>query len=67
MRSFYIKVPGVCTCLMWVIEYGKGESEDRSMGGHHLHRVVDVEKVRTLIWCRKYAGWSASNKLGNET
>ena len=39
-RSFYSKVLGVCNCLMWVIEYGKGESEDRSMGGHHLRRVV---------------------------
>ena len=26
------------------------------MGGHHLQRIIDVDKVRTLIWCRTCSG-----------
>ena len=30
----------------------------------HLQRIVDVDEVRTLFWCRKCAGWTTSNKMG---
>ena len=32
-----------------------------SSGKHHLQRIVDVGKVRTLIWCRKCAGWTTAS------
>ena len=32
------------------------------MGGHHLPTVVGVCGFRTLIWCRKCAGWAASKE-----
>ena len=38
--------------------------KDGFMGGHHLQRIVDWDKVRTLIWCRTCAGWTTTNKLG---
>ena len=35
------------------------------MGGQHLRRVVDVGRVRTLIffWCRQFAGWVSESRL----
>ena len=33
------------------------------MWGHHMQRIVDVDKVQTLMWRRKCAGWTTRNKL----
>ena len=56
----------VCVCrgLKWVKEKQKGgknarHSVKKIMGGHHLQRVVDVRRMRTLIWCRKCVGWAS--------
>ena len=34
------------------------------MRGHHRQRMVDVGKVRTLIWCRRCAGWASEHGFG---
>ena len=34
------------------------------MGQHSPDRMVDVDTFRTLVWCRKCAGWTTSNKFG---
>ena len=52
----------MCYGLQWVNEHGNREADhkhwkDRFFGGHLLQRIVDVDKVRTLIWCRKCTGW----------
>ena len=39
--------------------------QDKFMGGHHLQRVVDVDKVRTSIVCCLCAGWTTF-KLNRE-
>ena len=56
MKSLYDRVSGVCNGLKWVTENqerGKNAGhrwKDKIAGGHHLLRVVDVRRVRTLIW-----------------
>ena len=69
-RSIYGNVPGACCGLMWVNGNKNREIDlrrrwkDKFMVGHHLQRIVDVDKVRTLRWYRKCAGWTTPNKLG---
>ena len=56
MRSLYPRVPGVCPGLKWFNERGEEKRrnwKDKCTGGHHLQRIVDVGKVRSLIWCRR--------------
>ena len=67
--SLYNKVSEVCMGLKWVSENRNRDIDnmhcwrDRFMGGSYLQRVVDVEKDRTLIWCRKSTGWTTSSRL----
>ena len=42
----------------------KAPLERQVHGRHYPQRSVDVEKVRTLIWCRKCADWASENRLG---
>ena len=42
----------------------RGPLERQVHGRHYPQRSVDVEKVRTLIWCRKCAAWASENRLG---
>ena len=37
--------------------------KDKFMGAHHLQRIVDVGKVRILVWCRKSSGWTTSDEI----
>ena len=69
----YGKVPGVWYNLKWVNEKQKmvqwtvniiGKTK---MEGHHLQRMVDVDGVLTLIWCRKCAVWSTFRTLGRSS
>ena len=69
-RSLSDRVPGCVKRLkMGEEESRKKENtmhswKNRFKGGHHLQRVVDVGRVRTLIWCRKCAGWASESRLG---
>ena len=69
MRSLYDRVRGVCHGLLWVKENqerGKDTRhrwKDKIVCWHHLQRIVDVGKVRTLIWCRRCADWASEGRL----
>ena len=68
-RSLYHKVPGACNGLaleganMW------SSIDDTTFMEHGFQRVVDVGSTeRTLVWCRKCAGWaSARLQIGLKT
>ena len=59
----------VCHGLLWVKEnHERGKDtrhrwKDKIMCWHHLQRIVDVGKVRTLIWCRRCADWASEGRL----
>ena len=61
-RSIYGNVRGACYGLLWVNENKSREMDlrrrwkDKFMVGHHLQRIVDVIKERTLGWYRICAG-----------
>ena len=38
--------------------------KDNVCGRAPPQRVVDVGKVRTLIWCKRCSGWASESKLG---
>ena len=55
-RSIYGKVSGICCGLKVYRGEHKQESKhrwkDQFMGGHHMQRIFDVDKVNTLIRCQ---------------
>ena len=45
----------------------KHKWKGKFVGGPNLRRMGDVEKFRTLIWCRTCAGWTTSSKMGKRS
>ena len=63
-RSNCGEVPGTCYGLQWVHAKCNSEADAKSwwrgcfIGGHLLQTVVDGDKVRALLRCRRCAGWT---------
>ena len=74
MRSLHDRVPEECNGIQqWVNEneergkHARHRWKDKFMGGQHLQFLVDVERVRTFIWCGRCAGWASENMLGKRS